>query len=245
MKIILKFLIVLTGSLSLAHSISAGIILEKEINFEVNPLILQKNNTQFAYLLGSGAELKKIFPDLKSLDRFNSLKNKKLRLFISKSAFLIKKPFGFFGHDLTQDHNFLKQLMGDQEIKKIGENKFLVNVQGDTAHEYSMDIFYDSDEISNTTNSFALKSINTIRNLDLIARGNASFFIKDLSQFSKYADSGRDIFIFSALNAEKSIVIIYHLLFIQKNYALTKPLVRNYLQEVETLKVLLEKFPLN
>jgi len=243
MKMILKFLILLIASLSFAHSISARIILEKEINFEVNLLKLQNNKTQFSFLLGLPKEIKKTFPDLKSLDRFNSVKNKNLKVFISKSAFTIKKPFGFFGHDLSLDQVFLKHIMGDQIIEKIGGNKFFVSVDGVTSHDYVMEVFFDSDEISNTSNSSALKSINSLRTLDLIARGNASFFIKDLYQFSKYAESGKDVFIFSPLNEEKSIVIIYHILFIEKNYALPKALIRNYIQEIETLKNLLESVP--
>ncbi len=243
MRFIVKFFIFLLLCLGMAHSTSAKIIVETGLDFEPNIKELLKDNIQYFYALGDKKEILKKFPIIKQLDHTKSYKKKDLSIFMSRSVFIINKPIGHFDHELAQNFNFLKTLMGEQKIEKLKNNSYLISVPGENKHQYEMRVFFDSDDISNTENKNSFTSINAIRTFDIFSKSNASFLTREISNYSKYAESGKIIQVFYPLTENKTLVTNYYLMFIKKPYGIKKVVLSNNLSEIKSTQSVLTSIP--
>ncbi|HXH76851.1 MAG TPA: hypothetical protein VNJ08_17915 [Bacteriovoracaceae bacterium] len=242
MKLTLKFFFVLIASLSMALPVEALMIEENNLRFKPDMKALMKGDIQYSFNLLSAKELLGKFPEAVELDSLTALKEKKVKILMTKAIYVVDKPVGFFDHEHMKDENYIAHIMGDQEVKKLNSNTFKVTVPGESGHSYKMKTFFDSDDISTLPNPRTIRGVSAARKLDVISMSASSIVFKEFTAFSKYTVSGTTVHSYISLKEGKTLVISYRLMAVKKYYALDKLLKSNYLNETAALKTLIGSF---
>jgi hypothetical protein len=201
---------------------------------DVNSML--KGDIQFAYFLQDSKSARKKFPFLRVLDHSQALLEKDLVVFGTKTSYIIKKEYGFFDLDLSQNISFLEKITGKIKVEKIQNNRFKILSEGDETYQFQMDVYFDSDDISSSSKLKMANSINSIKKLDVAHQGGSSTLVRDFSQYSEYTHSGKQIHLFSPLNDHFTIVTTYSFYFVKKPYALQEVLLHYFFKEVKFQK---------
>ncbi len=201
-----------------------------------------KGDVDYALDILSPAKFYKKYKDLSNLDSIGLMQGKKIKMVISKSAYIVEKPVGFFDHLNTVDEKFIHHILGEQKIKKITENNFKITVPGETGYNYKMSTYFDSDDISTLPNSKAVKSVTEAKKLDIISQSAPSITYKELTKFSKYFEGGVQVSSYIPINENKTLVLNYTLFAVKKAYALEKVLKRSLKVEAESQRDLINSF---
>ncbi|MBA2406143.1 MAG: hypothetical protein H0V66_15315, partial [Bdellovibrionales bacterium] len=220
----IKLLCVFALNLLISAPTYALVVEQKNINFVANTEALIKGEVHYALDVVSKQKFHKKYADLYDLDSLAFMNEPDVRMVISKSAFIVEKPVGFFDHLNTVDEKFIDHVLGEQKVKKLGENEFRVNVPGNSGYAYKMKTFFDSDDISTLPNSKAIRAVTQAKKLDVIAQSASSITYKELTTFSKYFVGGVQVSTYIPLKENKTLVLNYSLLAVKKYYALKKVL---------------------
>lgn len=215
---------------------------QKDIKFMADTESLMKGDVYYALDTLSPKKFNKKYPDLHDLDSLAILQEPNVKMVISKSAFIVEKPVGFFDHLNTTDEKFIDHVLGQQKIKKISENNFKVSVPGETGYNYNMQTFFDSDDISTLPNSKVVRAVTQARKLDVISQSASSTTYRELTKFSKYFVGGIQVSSYIPLKENKTLVLNYSLVAVKKYYALDKVLKRSLKVEAQAQKDLINSY---
>jgi hypothetical protein len=214
--------------------------LQKQLNFEVDTKALYAGELHFSLAIISPESLSEKYTDLAELDSLSLVHHDNIKMVLMKSAYIVNKPVGFFDHQTMIDEKFLNHVMGEQKVKKLGENLFQISVPGEGAHQYDMRSYFDSDDISTLPNSRVIRAVTQAKKLDVISGSASSIIFKELTQYSKYSKGGIQVSSFIPLKENKTLVLSYSLNAVRKPYAMKKTLRENYAREIEAQKKLIE-----
>lgn len=232
-----KFFIILTN-LIVSLSVFAGMTDEKNLSFQVNAESLLKGDIQFFAELSSPREIRNRYPELQDIDSLGLIQNRDLKLFLTKSAYIVKRPIGFFDENKFTDTEYLKKLMGPQKVKKISVNSFQIS---DETHSFNLQRFFDSDDMSTLPDSKLLRAVIGIKRMDIISQSAASIMLSEKTKYTKYAKGGVSISSFIPILENRTLIITYELHGIQKKYALPEVLKTLYKEEIKSLQKNLEQ----
>jgi hypothetical protein len=207
---------VLILSLFIHFTTEAASIKQKELNFTVNGEELLRGDVVYSVEVMSAQELTDLFPAFMELDTSGFTKPKNATLLVSKSAYIVDKPVGFFDSDKAENVEFLNHLLGEQKVIKLGERLFRVVIPG--GQTYKLRTQFDSDDISTTTNSRAIRSVTGARKMDIQVQGASSVLVREMYDYSKGSYGSIHVTSFLTIKENKTLVIDFGLM------SLTPPL---------------------
>lgn len=238
----LKLLSVLAVNLLISVPTYAAALEQKDINFSADTESLIKGDVFYALDVLTPGKFHKKYPELYDLDSLSILQEPNVRAVISKSAYIVEKPVGFFDHLNTVDEKFLDHVLGEQKIKKVSDHDFKVTVPGEPAYSYVMKTFFDSDDISTLPNSRVVRAVTQAKKLDVISQSASSTTYKELTKFSKYFEGGVLVTSYIPLKENKTLVLNYSLLAVKKHYALKNVLKKSLKDESVAQKALINSY---
>jgi hypothetical protein len=215
---------------------------QKDIKFMADTKSLMKGDVYYALETLSPQKFHKKYPDLNDLDSLSILQEPNVKMVISKSAFIVEKPVGFFDHLNTTDEKFIDHVLGSQKIKKTSDNHFKVTVPGETGYSYKLATYFDSDDISTLPNSKIVRAVTQARKLDVISQSASSTTYRELTHFSKYFVGGIQVSSYIPLKENKTLVLNYSLVAVKKHYALKDVLKRSLKLEAQSQKDLINSY---
>lgn len=190
----------------------AASVKQKELNFVVKGEELLKGDVHYSYMLTTKEKLAGFFPDFLELDTTGITKPKNAKLLVSKSAYVVNKPTGFFDHNKAVDEAYLGYVMGDQKVTKLEERTFKVEIPGSTPQFYKMRTHFDSDDISTTTNSRAIRAITGAKAMDIQIKGASSIIVKEMWDYSKGSYGAIHVTAYVTIKEDKTLVIDFALM---------------------------------
>lgn len=200
---------VLLIALCIHFSTYAASIKQKELNFVVKGEELLKGDVHYSFSLTSKDELRGLFPDFLELDTTGITRPENAELMVSKVAYVVKKPTGFFDNTKAVDVTFLNFLFGEQKLTQIEEGVFKVQIPGSTPQFYKLRTHFDSDDISSTKNSRAIRAITAAKNLDIQIKGATAIIVKEMWDYSKGSYGAIHVTAYLTITEEKTLVIDY------------------------------------
>lgn len=232
---------IFTINLLISGSLLAKIIEEKNLSFIPKVEALLAGDIHYFGHLASPLEVLGKFPEVQDLDSLKLFQKQNSKVFLTKSAFIVNRPIGYFDENLFSDEKFLGRLLGHQKIIKRGKNSFRIKIEGENAHSYLLTRYYDSDDMSTLPNSNIIRAAIGMKRLDVISQSAASLMITEKTKYTKYANGGVSISSFIPILENRTLVITYELHSIQNKFALPGILKTFYRTEVEETKKILEK----
>ena len=238
----LKLLFVLALNLLISVPTYALSVEQKNITFSIDTKALMKGEIHYALDVLSMKKFNKKYDELHSLDSLGILQEPNIKVVISKSAYIVEKPVGFFDHLNTIDEKFIHHVLGKQKINKISENNFKIMVPGSEGYSYKMQTYFDSDDISTLPNSKAVRAVTQAKNLDVISQSASSITYKEITHFSKYFVGGIQISSHIPINENKTLILNYSLIAVKKDYSLREDFRISCQSESESQQSLINSF---
>lgn len=190
----------------------AAAVKQKQLNFQVRGEELLKGDVHYSFMLSSKEKLAGFFPDFLELDTTGISKPKNAELLVSKVAYVVNKPTGFFDNTKAVDEKYLGHVMGEQKITKLEETIFTVQIPGGNPQSYKMRTHFDSDDISSTKNSRAIRAITGAKSLDIQIKGASSIIVKEMWDYSKGSYGAIHVTAYITITEGKTLVIDYGLM---------------------------------
>lgn len=207
----MKVLILTLGLLS-HFSIYAASVKQKDLNFTVKGEELLKGDVYYSVEVMTKKSLKKILPAFVEMDSSGFTKAKNAKLLVSKTAYVVSKPVGFFDHDKVVNETFLNHYLGEQKVTKIEDRTFKVRIPGSTTQTYKLRTHFDSDDISTTTNSRAIRAITGAKKMDIQVQGAQSIIMREMWEFSRGSYGAVHVTAYIGLKEDRTLVIDYGLM---------------------------------
>jgi hypothetical protein len=235
---------IITFILLLINCVStyADAINQKKLNFNVDPTTLMIGDIHYSLVTASASKFTEKYPAFAELDALNFLNSPNIKIVMSKSAYIIKKPAGFFDHQTVGSESFLSHFLGEQKLSKLDENDYLITVPGKDGYSYKMKTYFDSDDISTLTNSKVVRAVTKVKKLDLLSQSASSTIFRDFRDFSKYSEGGIQISSIIPLKETRTLIITYSITGVKSEFAKKSSLMKSYKEEIQAQKELIESF---
>lgn len=202
----MKVLIIILGLLS-HFSIYAASVKQKDLNFTVKGEELLNGDVYYSVEVLTKKQLAKILPAFVELDTSGFTKAKNAELLVSKTSYVVRKPVGFFDHDKIVNEDFLNHYFGEQKVTKTEDRTFKVRIPGSTPQTYKLRTHFDSDDISTTTNSRAIRAITGAKKMDIQVQGAQSIIMKEMWDFSRGSYGAVHVTAYIGLKEDRTLVI--------------------------------------
>ena len=153
-----------------------------------------------------GNLLRQKYPHFYDLDaqRLNELDN--VRLVVSKAAYVVNRPVGFFTDRQLTDPRWLQHVRPDERFSSINENALRAQRGSES---YKLEIFYDSDDISNIQRARLIHAVTLSKRIDPLAGSSFATSCLLTSQSSTARQGESTISNYVSLNTQKTVVITY------------------------------------
>jgi hypothetical protein len=207
MKLIFTILALLISFGTFAASVK-----QKDLNFIVRGEELLKGDVVYSVDLMTRPELEKFLPDFIDLDTTGFTKPKSAKLLVSKAAYVVNKPAGFFDQDKAVNLDYLNYVLGEQKVTTLDDRTFKVVIPGKTPQSYKLRTHFDSDDISSTANSRAIRAITAAKKMDIQVQGAQTIIVREMWDFSKGSHGAIHVTAYLTLTEHKTLVIDYGLL---------------------------------
>jgi hypothetical protein len=214
----------------------------EKLVFDLETSKLLKGETHFSIDIMGVKKLKKKYPQLATLDTTGFSKTPQTKMVLTKTAYIVKKPAGFFDHENIGSESFTRHYMGDQKVKKIDKNKFKIVVTENDSYEYQLSTFFDSDDISTLPNSKVIRAVTEMKKLDVISQSSTLVIFREFTQFTKYSAGSVEVSAIIPLKEDKTLIITYGLTAIKKFYAIEALLKQSFIKDIESQKNLINQY---
>jgi hypothetical protein len=226
----------------LTSSLFAQDVEHKNLDFPVKSEELLKGEHHFFFSIMSPRKLAIRFPEVFELDSLSLLQENNVMAVLTKSMVVVSKPVGFFEEKQMTDERFFKHISGEQEVKKQSPDSFQIQVPGKGQHQYKVQTFFDSDDLSTLPNSRIVSAVASAKKLDVISQSASTIMFSEKTNFSKYLEGAVSVSSYISLKENKTLVITYNLWAVKKPHVSEDILKRNFLNEVNSTKLLIESF---
>ena len=228
--------------LALASGAYARSVEQTSFKFKIDPTPLLRGDIHYSYQLISPKQLVEKFPEALDLDSLSLVYEKKIRVLLTKSVMVVKKPVEFFGTDHMKDEKFVRELLGAERLEKQGEESFKVTQPGDTKFSYVMRTYFDSDEISTLSSSKVVQAVAGVKKMEVMTQGASSHVLREYNQFPKGILGATAVTSHVPLAENKTLVITYQITVLKKNQVREKELKTAFLQEAQVVQSVLNSF---
>lgn len=237
-----KLAVTLMCSLAVSRTALAELVQQKSLDFPIQTEALLKGDIHFYFGILAPGKLAVQYPELMGLDSLSLGQKNQVRMVFSKAVYLVNKPVGFFDDQQLKDERFLAHVMGDQKLKKIGDDAFEIKVPGSDGYRYQMRSFFDSDDVSDLPSSKVTRAVTVARSLDVISKSASTIMFTEKTNYSKYVEGGITVSSFISIKENRTLVITYHLYAVKKAFALPKVLRASFLEETQAVKSLQQDY---
>ena len=107
---------------------------------------------------------------------------------------------------------YLRHIMGEQRVTEHSDKTYLVEIPGGYPLTYKMRMHFDSDDISTTTNSRAIRAITGAKKMDLQVQGSSSILVRETYDYSRGSYGAIHVTAYVALKEDRTLVIDYGLM---------------------------------
>jgi hypothetical protein len=235
-----KLLTTLCFNLLLSVPCYAEVIEPKDIKFPIVTEKLMKGDIFFKMKVISPRRLSETYAEFADLDSMAFSQEANIQIVLTKSAYVVSKPAGFFDHHNMNDQNYLTHLLGEQTVNKKSDNLYQISVPQD--HQYQLRTYFDSDDISTLPNSKVIQAVSRARKLDVISQSSTSTTFWEMNKFTKYSVGSIRVSSFVPMKENKTLVLSYTLSGILKPFARPEVLKKNLIKEIEAQRNLLESY---
>lgn len=235
-------LIVFLLGLATQFSTYAAAVKQKDLNFSVKGEELLKGDVHYSVDVLSWKDLHILHPEFFELDTSGFTRGSNATLMVSKTAYVVNKPVGFFDHLKATDVNYLNHILGEQKVTTLGEKTFRVTIPGGTPVTYKLRTHFDSDDISTTANSRAIRAITGAKKMDIQVQGAASIIVKEMWDFSRGSDGAIHVTAYLTLTENKTLVIDYGLMALLPPLLARETLLQSVVDEATAQQRLINSF---
>lgn len=238
----LKILGILLLNLSCAASTYGKAIEQPEFNFKVDAQKLIEGDFHYSFYLTTSRELVEKLPLVTNLDSLSLLQEKDVKIMLTKTAFVINKPVGFFDNEHIRNEKFVTHMMGEQSLTPTDPVTYKVSVPGEMKHSYRMRSYFDSDDITTLPNSRVIQAVSAAKKMDVLSQSSSSMVMKEYTHYSDFLAAGVKVSSFITLQEGSTLIITYGLTAVKKAYAKEQMLKQGFVDETDAIKNLLENY---
>lgn len=239
---IIKFSLLFIVPLLISANSISGVKEMNKLVFDLETSRLIDGEIHFSMDIVSLKKLKKKYPKLMALDTTGFSKTPQTKMILTKTAYIVKKPAGFFDHENIGSEEFTKHYMGDQKVKKLDKQSYKISVTGADSYEYQMKTFFDSDDISTLPDSKVIRAVTAVKKLDVISQSATLIIFREFSNFTKYSAGSIEVSSIIPLKENKTLIITYGLTAIKKYYALKPLLKQTHMKDIQIQKNLINQY---
>jgi hypothetical protein len=238
-----KSFFIIFVNLLLSLSVSAKTKEQKEIQFPIRAEQLLKGEVHFFFDILSPSKLAVQQGELFELDSLSLAQESDVEMVVTKHAYIVKKPAGFFDDQQLSDERYISHIMGDQKVKKLGPAAYSVSVPG--GPKYRMQLFFDADDVSTLPNSKVIRGVNAVKKIDVISKGASAIMFVEKTNFQKDVEGGVSVSSFIPLNERRTLIVTYNLYAVNKRAVKRKAFKHSFMEEIGSLKKLQDNFKEN
>lgn len=153
------------------------------------------------------------YPALHDLDTLRLLDRNNSLIAIKKISYVVNRPVGFFTDQQLNDKKWLQHLRPQEKLKRLDETSFQATTK---SGKYQLEVFFDSDDLSNVQRSKLIHAVALTKKLDPLAGG--SFATSCLLKTKPKSESINDMMItnYISLSTKTTAVITYQITALKK-----------------------------
>lgn len=205
-------------SLATSTSVSATMSERRDTVFKIETDLLEQGEVHYFFRQLPADMIQKKLTDFVELDAARLLEKEGATIQVSKLAYVVNKPAGFFSAEQTADAAWLTKLLG-VSAKQLKEGVYQVEELG------QLKVLFDSDDLSTVRNSRFVHAVTQSRKLDPIALSGFStvvFHTENSVQLDNHV----------SLSPKKTLVITYQLRVV-KNETDAKAAKEQFIKQIE------------
>lgn len=190
-------------TLPLAATVSAQMTERKDPAFKVEPDLLEKGQVHFSFYQLKASTIQKKLPDMVELDGARFLEKEGATVQLTKLAYLVDKPAGFFSSTQMTDAKWLQTLLGSS-VSLIKDDNYQTKSRG------KMRVYFDSDDLSTVQNSRFVHAVTQSKKLDPIA-------LSGFSTVVMHSQDAVEIQNHIPFSPKKTLIVSYQLSVVKKD----------------------------
>lgn len=229
-------------NISWAASTYGAAIEQRDFNFKVDAEKLLSGDVHYSYHLLPPRKLVERFPLAADLDSLSLLQERDVHIMLTKKAYVVKRPVGFYDNDHIKNIDYMKHTMGEQELREIDPVTYKVTVPGRSGHTYKMKSYFDSDDISTLPSSRIIQAVSAIKKMDVLSQSASSIILKEYTDYSDFLVGGTEISSYITLKENSTIIITYSISAVRNNYAKADSLKKGFVNEVHAVNELIKSY---
>lgn len=235
----MKNLLLLTMGLTLVTGAFAKTVSYPTPNFLPELDKLKVHDVHFSLQVMEGKEFMARHSHLSDLDTLKLSSDPKVKLVLVKTVAVVKKPVGFFDHELMNSASFLTHIHRPSSVKKLQDESYEVSLK---SHSFRVKSYFDSDEVSTLSASRRIHAVMATKKNDVVAQSASSVVVNELYQFSNKFRAGVEIHSFIPYREDATVVISYRLLGLTAEGIAEKDLSKDILQTIERQLISMSTF---
>lgn len=237
-----KLIFISAITLIASASLSAKVVEQKNVNFPIQADDLLRGEIHYYFGVFGPRDLAAQRAELYELDSLSLASEADVKIMVTKSVMVVNRPVGFFDDKQLMEESYVTFMAGGQKVKKLGPDSYRISAPGTEGQSYKMTSYFDADDVSTLPNSKVIRAVTAAKKLDVISQSASSIMFTEKTNFTKFTEGAVSVSSFVPMKENKTLIITYNLYGIQKKYMDEKLLKKNFLDEVEATKNLLEKF---
>ncbi len=171
--------------------------------FKVEPDLLEKGEVHFSFYQLKASTIQKKLPEFVELDGARFLDKEGATLQLTKLAYIVNKPAGFFSSTQMTDAAWLQTLLGGP-VKSLTEDNYETKARG------KLRVYFDSDDLSNVQSSRFVHAVSQSKKLDPIT-------LSGFSTVVMHSADSVEIHNHVPFSPLKTLVVSYQLSVVKKN----------------------------
>jgi hypothetical protein len=242
MKLALKVIGAILLNISWTASTYGAALEQREFNFKIDAEKLLSGDVHYSYHLLSPRKTLERFPLAADLDSLSLLQERNVHIMLTKKAYVVKRPVGFYDNDHIKNKDYMKHIMGQQELREIDPVTYKVRVPGKNGHTYKIKSYFDSDDISTLPSSRIIQAVSAIKRMDVLSQSASSIILKEYTDYSDYLVGGTEISSYITLKENSTIIITYNISAVRNAFAKEESLKKGFVNEVNIVNKLIKSY---
>ena len=186
-----------------ASSVSARMTERTDPAFRVETDLLEKGQVHYAHRQLAASEVLKSYPEYIELDGARFFEREGASVEISKLAYVVNRPAGFFSSTQTTDPAWLQKLLGGT-VSRLKEDHYDSQALG------KFRVYFDSDDLSTLQNTRFVHAVTQSKKLDPIALSGFSTVIIHAADYVQIDNH-------VPLTPSKTLIVSYQLAVVRKD----------------------------
>lgn len=184
----------------------AAVVSQSSASFQIDAEKLLNREVHAFVEFTEPKALREKFPVFSDMDALRLADEENVRLMVSKLAYVVDRPVSFFNDQQVMNPKWLAHTHPGQKYKKADENSFIATSSEGKHH---LDVFFDSDDISNVERSRVIHAVTQSKKLDTLSGSSFSTTCLLLHHSTTRKAGEVSVTNYISLNSRKTLVITY------------------------------------